>query len=485
MNLPHGSLSTVALCILSASAASCSKSGPAPEKEPLAAQTSASLVQSAAPSANAASAEQQAPKTTIPTLAPEPFEGTKGMTVDFYPIEGALTVVSGLRVGRIVDERVEWFATLPETNEWLGGSQINGVQGTWPDGVNVLYSSNNGRASQPSIYPLTGKGAAVTFASGGGFGWISGTARLGKTVLVGGNDMQEGYRFQTLRGPGLVINPITGEKGGCTEEDPKTFWGGPSPIAVPIRGAAATENGTLVTVGNLCEREDTPAAEVWDQPGKSRIIELGAWVKDLSYFARLLVGKGDDLWLESHPVLHYNGGKFAPLPKLEKRVGNLFVSPAGKLHGISGRALVRYDEGKWTTIANLQWPMSFATIGMDEKGTIWVSHNGVSRLREQSGADVAGGCKTPFVYLYEVSWRNEPKYTFPTTRKALSTFPEIADVTLMEYWEGRRILGVQVKSEQQGEAVIAHVKANMKNEHPELICYAPKKPRVIEMKPGK
>jgi hypothetical protein len=89
------------------------------------------------------------------------------------------------------------------------------------------------------------------------------------------------------------------------------------------------------------------------------------------------------------------------------------------------------------------------------------------------------------VYLYEVSWRNEPNYTFPTTRKALSTFPEVADITLMEYWEGRRILGVQVKSEQQGEAVIAHVKANMKDEHPELICYAPKKPRIIEMKPGK
>jgi hypothetical protein len=32
---------------------------------------------------------------------------------------------------------------------------------------------------------------------------------------------------------------------------------------------------------------------------------------------------------------------------------------------------------------------------------------------------------------------------------------------------------------------MAHVRANMKNEHPELICYAPKKPRVIEMKPGK
>ena len=103
----------------------------------------------------------------------------------------------------------------------------------------------------------------------------------------------------------------------------------------------------------------------------------------------------------------------------------------------------------------------------------------------QSGADIEGDCKTPFVYLYEVSWKNEPKYTFPTTRKALSTFPQVADITLVEYWEGARSLGVQVKSKEQGEAVAAHVKATMKDEHPELICYAPKKPRVIEMTAGK
>jgi hypothetical protein len=130
--------------------------------------------------------------------------------------------------------------------------------------------------------------------------------------------------------------------------------------------------------------------------------------------------------------------------------------------------------------------MWFRTVAMDADGVIWVSHGkGVARLHEQSGADVEGSCATPFVYLYEVSWKNEPKYTYPTTRKALSTFPEVADITLMEYWEGARILGIKVKSKEQGEAVMAHVRANMKNEHPELICYAPKKPRVIEMKPGK
>ncbi|WP_437912510.1 hypothetical protein WME73_36145 [Sorangium sp. So ce302] len=106
-------------------------------------------------------------------------------------------------------------------------------------------------------------------------------------------------------------------------------------------------------------------------------------------------------------------------------------------------------------------------------------------LREWSAGEAETYCKTPFVYLYDVALQNDAKFTFPTTRKALSTFPAVAQIGLVEYYEGGQRLGVTVKSKEQGEAVIAHVKANMKDEHPELICYAPKNPRVIEMKAGK
>ncbi len=464
-----------ALVLLAASLLSCRREpGPAAEKDPTA--------PSAAPSA---SAESLVPKKT-PTLAPEPFAGTKDMTVDFYAIEGALVVVDGMRVGRIVGEGVEWFGTLPETNAWLGGSQINAVQGYWPDGVDVVYSSQNGRASQPSIFPLTGKGTKVTFADGGGLGWVSGSGRLGKTTVVGGYDVAEGYRIVTVRGPGLVLKPIAADKAGCTAEEVQRQFGVERAVAVAVRALAVTQKGTLVTVGALCDREKSAVAEVWDQPGKSRVVDLKHLTKEIGYFPQVLVGRGDDLWVASTPVLHYSGGKFEALPTLDRPLRSLFVSPAGKLHGISGRTIHRFDDGQWAPIAHLPWPMWFRTVAMDADGVIWVSHGkGVARLREHSGADVEGGCTTPFVYLYEVSWKNEPKYTYPTTRKALSTFPQVADITLMEYWEGARILGIKVKSKEQGEAVMAHVRANMKNEHPELICYAPKKPRVIEMKPGK
>ncbi|MDC0744637.1 hypothetical protein [Polyangium mundeleinium] len=471
-------LSFAALCAL---ALSCSRSTPTPEKEATVAPSAAPL----APSASAASAEREPPKKTIPTLVPEPFEGTKGLSVELFGIEGALLVAEGLRVGRIVEERVEWIGSIPENNPGLGPTRISSVHGFWPDGVDVV-AMNLGRAPMPTLFPLTGKGVTRTFGPGGILGWINGTTRLGKTTLVVGYDGQDGHRFDTVRGPTLVLKPIEAEKGGCKADEVQKAWGSTAGIALPPSAMAATESGTLVTIGNLCERAKSPAAEVWDQPGKSRIVELGALVKEFGYFPKMFRGKGDDLWVETSPVLHYNGGKFELLPTLDKPIRNLFVSPSGKLHGISGRSIVRYDEGTWSVIAQFPRPMHFSTIVMDEKETIWVSHSGVSRLRETTDAAVEEeGCKTPFVYLYEVSWRNDAKYTFPTTTKALSTFPEVGDLGLVEYYDDGRRLGITVKSKEQGEAVIAHVKANMKDEHPELICYAPRVPRVIEIKAKK
>jgi hypothetical protein len=51
----------------------------------------------------------------------------------------------------------------------------------------------------------------------------------------------------------------------------------------------------------------------------------------------------------------------------------------------------------------------------------------------------------------------------------------------VEFREGVLRLGLVVSSKAQGEAVIAHVKAAMKNERPTLLCYEPKAPRRIEV----
>jgi len=467
-------LSLVVLCV---AATGCPKGGDAPQKE----QTSPVAAPSA--SASGASATPPRPKSAVPTLAPELVEATKGFA--YYPIQGAQLVVDGLRVGRVVDDKVEWIGKLEEARVAFGGSQITGAFGKWPD-VDITFSSNNGRAAMPTIFPLTGsKGSSVTFGDGGGWGWISGWARVGATTIVSGDDGAEGRRFLTVRGPRFVLKPTPADKAGCKEGEVNKPYDGGAASAVAMASAAATEKGTLVTVGNLCGRDKAPVAEVWDQPGKSRIVPLDAWVKDLGFFPKLLPGKGDDLWIMTQPILHYHEGTFEPLPKTERALVSPFVSPSGKLHGIVGLSIVRFDAGKWTPIAKLSRPQSFPAIAMDEKETIWVSSGGAARLREVPDALADESCKTPFVYLYTVSYKNEAKYTFPTTRKALSTFPGVSDLSLVEYWDDGRRLGITVKSEAQGEAVIAHVKANMKDESPELICYDPKRPRVIDMNAAK
>jgi len=472
---------TLPLFALSMLALSCSKKAPTPEKDPTASASAAPVTASA--SASAAVAPTEAPKPAIPTLVPgEPIEATKGY--DFYAIEGAFILVDGLRVGRLVDDKVEWIGTLPEMNEYLGGSMIGNVTGVWPE-VNVHFSALNGRAAQPSVFPLTGKGSTVRFGEGGGMGWINGVVKLGKTTLVGGYDGMGGAHFLTLRGPGLAIKPLSAEKGGCKEGEARSGWNGEEPIALPFSGVGVTGKGTLITIGNLCERSKTPAAEIWDQPGKSRIVELGHLLKEFGYFPKMLPGKGDELWIGSSPVIHYLDGKFEALPMPTHALHSMFVSPSGKLHGIANRDLVRFDDGKWTTIAKVPRGAKFNPIVMDEQGTIWVEKRGIAKLREAKEGEGDNPCKTPFVYLYDVSWKNENKYTFPTTRKALASFPDVGKIKLMEYYDWGRKLGIKVESEAQAEAVIAHVKANMKDESPELVCYEPSKPRVIEINGGK
>lgn len=470
---------TLLLCAFVSLTVSC-KSKPEPEKEPLATSSAAPLVVSA--SASAALVPNKPPKDAIPTLVPDaPIEATKGM--DFYAITGAFIVEDGLRIGRLVDDKVEWIGTLPDLNQGLGGSYIRGVTGVWPD-VEVHYTSQNGRAEQPSVYPLGGeKGKNVRFAEGGGLGWVRGVVRVGKTTLVAGSDMYSGARFETLRGPGLKIKPITAEKFGCKPGEVRQ-QGEEDPIALQFSAVGVTEKGTLVTVGDLCDDRKRPAAEIWDDVSTSRIVELGDIIKEFDYFPNVVRGKGDELFIGSkRGILRYRDGKFDALPVPTIPPQNLFVSPQGKLHGVANQDLVRFDDGKWTTIAKVPRSLSSGTITMDEKGTIWVAHGGVAKLREAEGNEGEPPCKTPFVYLYDVSWKNENNYTFPTTRKALSTFPDVGKIKLVEYkdYYGRR-LGAQVESEEQAKALIEHVKANMKDEYPELICYEPTAPRVIEMK---
>jgi len=473
----------LASALLLACLASCKKNeSPPPQKEPPKDATSA------APSASAATAPERAPK-EVPTLVFEAFEpkGDKPQVV--FGVEGAVVVTHQQRVGRIVGDEVEWLKqTIPAE---LGGplaTHIDEVRGRFPDAIDVLYSNESQRVPVPSYMPLTGKGRARSLGYSGAPSSITDLASIGDSVLLLGwsYDNDFGIIMETVRGPKLEHKQQMPTEAGCKPGEVERAEFMPIRPAIWARAMAASRSGTLVMVGNLCDKRG-PALEVWETPAKSKFVDLSPFVKDIGWFPKLVAGK-DEVWLHSgknNPIIEYKDGEAKALPKTPAPPTLAFVSTSGALHVVAGASLLRLDQGAWTELGRLSWPMLFRSFVVDGD-SMWASANDkVYRVRQGKGWSFGEDCKTPFVYLYDVNPGNANKFTFPSTRKALSTFPGVAELRLVEINEGARRLGVVVKSKEQGEALIAHVKDTMKDEDPILICHAPKNPRVIEIKDGK
>lgn len=453
----------------------------APEEAPTSKSTpSATAVASASASSssNAASSIPAKPATLrpVPYLEKEITGWTRLARVD-----GALLVSSEDRIGRLDGEKIEWLGKVPAPLPAFGSAScVNQMSGKYPDRIDVVYSSNNGRAPMPTYMALTGKGEGYRFAPGGGAGGVIGFATIGETTLMMGYGY-EGYETIRVRGPIMARIPTRPEPAGCKpgEVQHDEYRKG---YAVVPDAFGASEDGTVILVGMLCGKR--PAAEVWDKDGKSKIHELGEWAKEMSYTTLLLPGPGDVSWIVnagSKPILEYRGGKFSPLPVLPN-LTSAFVSSSKVLHAVDGQSIYRYADGAFTKVADVVWPHSGMQIE-EWGGTFYAMIAGtLQRLEPAEPIVHAEGCKTPFVYLYDVSPKSEPNYSFPTTRKALATFDKVGDIQLLEFVEGVRRLGIKVPDAKTGEAVIAHVRSSMKDENPVLLCYEPKTPRIIDMK---
>lgn len=481
----RGTLSCALLAFLFACG---DRSGGTPGKEPGPAPSASDTA--GAHAAPAPTALKEAAPAEISTFWAEKFAPVGSRLTGIHPVEGALLVSEQQRVGRVVDEGIEWVGSIPKGGGAFGENMISQVTGRWPDAVDVLYTTTNGRAPEPTYLALTGVGRPRVWGEGGSPAWVRGFARVGASVLVAVRELGPQLRLYTVRGPELVRSFLGPDRAGCTEAEVHRdeHWGaGPAIDPTAFEG---TPGGYLVSVGTLCEKRGT-AAEVMDAAGKSTIVDLSGKLKPSEYVTALFRGKGEELLLigGKGTVLRFLDGKFEPGPSFEGSVSEAFVSPGGQPHVRDGQTIFRLDGDRWALIGRLPWPSSWNRMAVDEKGALWASSGwgssgDVYRLRKGPDTAFQEGCATPFVYLYDVSSDNDAKFTFPTTRKALSTFPEVSSLSLVEVDEGRRRLGVVVASKAQGEAVMAHVKATMPKETPKLLCYAPRNPRKIEMKPA-
>ncbi len=481
-------LGLAAIGVASGAAACRPKATPLPSSEPPAPAVMASATSAVIPAPSSTAAEE-AP---VPVLSFEPFVADKAPADGVFGIEGGVVVSRGTRVGRVVGDRVEWLpGAIPRRTEGIGDNFIERVMGAWPDRVAVLYETNNSRAAIPTYLPLSGKNRTLVIGEGGSTGWVTGVATAGETTIVGAYEIASGVRFVTVGGPRVILKQLTPAQAGCKPDEVTAVEGFPARPAITPSLFGATRAGTWISIGDLCEKRP-PAAEVWDASGKSHVVDLAAFAKGVGHPSAILQGQGDEAWIHlgsGAPILHYQAGQITALPKVDAEVA--FLSPDGKLFAADERAVHRLDGERWTLVARIAWRPHFLGNMAVEGETFWATlgpwaARTAYRLRPGPDPAFKESCTTPFVYLYDVNLDNAKTFTFPATRKALSTFAEHDDLGLVEFVEaGSRRLGITVKSKAQGEAVIAHVKATMKDESPTLLCYAPSSPRRIDLQAGR
>lgn len=424
--------------------------------------------------------EPAAPK-EIPLLVPERFKTEKINPDLVYAIDGAVIVVyDRLHLGRVAGETIE-----PIGGSESLGAVVAGVGGSYPDAVDLYTVDGGGRVVDAKIIPITGKGTFRELGSAGGAARIHGVARVGQSSILSGWAQFTGWTLETIRGPARKIVPQGPAQAGCLpfSIDEKTYWFGNAPSAVVPMAFGATRAGTILSVGSLCRRpgkdELRLAAEIWtgDDP-KSRIEELPG-KGDIYGYMQALRGKGDEMWFFD-PLLHYKDGHFESVDLPGKRKENIAAAPSGELYVNDGETLFRRDEGKWTPVARLDWPRKFETFAVYE-GEFWVSVNKqVFRLRPGEGVRARDDCPSPFVYLRDAASDRPWKEKYPDTAAAIASFPEASDVTFVAFdVADRPRIGVSVKSNVQGKALIEHLRPLLPDTSPRLVCFAPDKPRKI------
>jgi len=471
----HLALFFLALAGLSTSA--CNKK-PTPDPTP-GAQPSASAA--ALPLASASASASAVSPGEVPVLRPEQIVKLGELPVYLRPIEGALMVSMGDKLGRLEGNRVEWVRTFKTNNEpGLDNFYINSVSGRWPDKVGIGFTDGHSREPHVGFLFLQDQKETFPFRSDGGVHFFVAHGRVKDSSFLAFTANGSSY-FRTVEGPKLGHQNIQYKEARCTEEEIGAAL--PDTNAVIPSDMEGLPSGEMLAVGSLC-RVRGMAAEVWDKGIKSRIVPLDRWFKKESNL-KILRGPSDDLLIyarwSSSTILRYKQGVIEPMPSPGSSVEQLFLSDKGQLHAFDGKEIFRFEQERWAPVARLAWSSFLGDLILRDGVFLYGSQGSINRLVPGESIEFREGCKTPFVYVYDVDPRNDRKYTFPSTRKALSSFAEAEQLELVEFDEGRFRLGIVVTSKAQGEAVLAHLKTTMKNEKPQLLCYEPRQPRKIAL----
>jgi len=421
-------------------------------------------------SASGGAAVVDAPKAPVTFELVGQFADQTEPPVGVWVLGEQLVVSSRNRVGKIEGGKLEWVAKTEGVMPGGGANLITTVWGRSLDEIDVTERSDNGRIGSELYGALKGKANPALYGPGGARGSVHGYAWVGESMVIQGSDW-EGPRIHTARGPRIERFSVPETSVGCEKS---TFTEG----ALDSWAFGGARNGMLVSAGTYCKTEG-PAVEVWaPDETKGKIVPLDEHLaKDARFEAVVPYGADGVLLMpwRSNKILLYKQGAVSVFAELDG-YDSSFVTAKGQVFVNDGKQILELSPGQKTVVGTLAWPAGFRNM-VHHGGEFWASAGGVYKLVPGKGVAFSPDCKTPFVMLYDVKPDVEPTFTFPATRKALGSFAQAKDIQLVEFIEGRRRLGVVVPSREVGDAVIAHVKANMKDEDPKLLCYAPKSPK--------
>jgi hypothetical protein len=462
---------------LSAGCGSDSKDSP-PDPKAVAETATTATPSAPAPSASGATVKNAPPKPIPVFELKRAFESELTGHAGIYSVGKDLMVTSQYRVGKVAGDKIEWIGKATETMAGGGDNIVMSLWGRSADEIDVVLRNTNGRIGTAVYEPVTGKGFASVFGVGGAYGTVNGHAWIGDTLVIHGKDW-EGPRIVTGRGKPIERWVIPAGSVGCDAQ------------SYQVQGAILTwsfggaRNGMLVAAGTHC-KDDKPTLEVW-QPDEKKptLVALDQWLDKDARFDEIVPNGPDGVWIlpyKSKKILDYRQGKVTVAHEIEGLSG-AFPANDDTVLVTARREIIELKGAERAVVGKLAWPVPLHRL-VRHDGTFWAAGWGtVYKLVPGKDPTVLDECKTPFVYLYDVKPDVEPWYTFPTTRKALSSFSQAKDISLVELVEGGRKLGVVVPSLEVGEAVVAHVKSTMKDEKPELLCYQPSSPKVHPIKP--
>lgn len=451
---------------------------PAAKAEPRPPTGSTAAVASAPPDAG-----EPPPPATIPELSFEPFRVEDKPLKHVFAIDGATIVTTDNVVGYIDGDRVEWIAKVPKDRPHIGHNIIEHVDGKYLDSIDVIFTTDNGRALSPIWLPLTGKGTLHDEAPYGGFGSIR-EARIGDSVLIATHSSFNNDRILTVRGPKLVRKFANVKP--CTASFYKEQWIQASideHALVPPEGFGATAAGTLVAIGDRCMSEGV-WAEVWaPNSTTSRLVDLRPLLKHTSLRMMMLRMGEDGLWIwsgEFEPILQFQNGEFKTIPSPEAPVSNVFLSSKGELHARAADEVLRFDNGKWVPVARFA---SFPARGvnefvMDDKGRFWAAnYEEAFRLRETKQVPAEHVCTGWFVRITEQDTTHTKKQQ-TDLEKMVASYAKKDGVKLVIGTDYPWMIGASFANKADAEAFAAHAATAFPNDKPVAYCSGANPPRL-------